>query len=61
MPDTSNTRFLIGVLLTLFAVFAVGYFGDIPNLARGAATSMTGFGLGIIGMAILHARNGGAS
>jgi hypothetical protein len=49
------------VLLTLFAVFAVGYLGDIPNLARGAATSMTGFGLGIIGMAILHARNGGAS
>ena len=59
--DKSQLRFLIGVLLTLFLVFAGGYFLGIPNLARGAATSMTGFGLGILGMATLRAVRGRAS
>jgi hypothetical protein len=59
--DKSQARFLICVLLTLFVVFAVGYLFGSPNLVRGAATSMTGFGLGVLGMATLRAMRGGAS
>lgn len=58
---TSQTRFLIGIFAVLFVIFAVGYFGNIPNLVRGAATSMTGFGIGILGMATIRALRGRAS
>lgn len=59
--DKSQARFLVGILLTLLVVFAGGYFLGIPNLARGAATSMTGFGFGVLGMATLRAVRGRAS
>ncbi|PKQ16752.1 MAG: hypothetical protein CVT67_02980 [Actinobacteria bacterium HGW-Actinobacteria-7] len=59
--DRSQARFLIGILLTLFVIFAGGYFFGIPSLVRGAATSMTGFGIGILGMATLKAIRGRAS
>lgn len=61
MLDKSQARFLIGILAVLFVIFTVGYFFNIELLARGAATSMAGFGLGVVGMAIMHARKGGAS
>lgn len=56
--DKSQLRFLLGILLTLFVIFAGGYFFGITSLARGAATSMTGFGIGILGMATLRAVRG---
>jgi hypothetical protein len=56
--DKSQARLLIGILLALLTVFAIGYFGNIAFLTRGAATSMTGFGLGVVGMAALRAIKG---
>ena len=50
--NKSQARFLIGVLLALLTVFAVGYVFNISFVTRGAATSMTGFGIGILGMAV---------
>lgn len=47
--DTTNTRFFIGLFVVLFALFGIGYFCDISFITRGAATTLTGSGIGILG------------